>query len=54
LPLKSTFKEIYSSPALIHLINESALITLFEDINKKDIKLFIKNVDILEKFKNNF
>lgn len=54
LPLKANFKEIYSSPSLIHLLNETAVITLFEDINKKDIKLFIKNNDILEAFKIRF
>ena len=54
LPTRPLYKEIYSSPALIHFLNESAFINLIEDLNYKDIKLYVRHSKIIDNFKNMF
>lgn len=52
LPFKSTFKEVYSNIFLLKLFDENFLTTLFQDINIKDIKIFVKHKELLELFKS--
>ncbi len=54
LPLRPSFKEVYSSPMLIHLFTESCIVTFFEELNIKDIKLYITNSEIIKLFSTMF
>ncbi len=54
LPYRSSFKQTYSNPYLIKLLNENFFANNLQDINQKDIKLFIQNKNIIESFKNKF
>lgn len=52
LPLKSSFKEVYSNMFILKLFDENFINTLLQDINKKSIKIYITNPTILNVFKN--
>jgi len=54
LPFKATFKEVYSNMFLLHLFDENLLITLLQDINIKDLKLYVKQKKIILLFKKYF
>lgn len=54
LPTKSTTKNTYSNVHILRLLDESALAVVLQDINIKDIKIYNKNKNLLELFKNNF
>ena len=51
LPIKADLKEIHTNMYILHSFNQHALITLLQDINIKDIKIYVKNKDILTSFK---
>jgi len=50
LPFRSTFKEVYSNMFLLDLFDENFLVTLFQDMNIKDLKLYVKQTKILDYF----
>lgn len=54
IPLKSQNKETYSNNIILSMFNENFLYTIFDNINNKDIKIYIQNQEILELFKNQF
>ena len=54
VPYKSNFKNVYSNMAILRLFDENFLLTLLQDMNTKDVRLFIKNKKILEFFKSRF
>jgi len=51
LPQTNTIKNIYSNISLLKSFDDSALATILQDINPKDIRLYIKNKKIIELFK---
>ncbi len=51
LPHKTDIKNIYSNIALLKFFDETFLATLLQDINPKDIRLYIKNKKLIELFK---
>ncbi len=51
LPHKTDIKNIYSNISLLKSFDESFLATVLQDINPKDIRLYIKNKKIIELFK---
>lgn len=51
LPHKTDIKNIYSNIALLKSFDETFLATLLQDINPKDIRLYIKNKKLIELFK---
>lgn len=51
LPFKSTFKEVYQNLYILKLFNETFLASILQDINQKDIKVYLQNKDILTLFK---
>lgn len=54
LPFMSNFKEIHSNTFLMKLFNENFINTILQDINDKDIKIYIKNKEILNSFKDKY
>lgn len=54
LPFKSTLKEVYFSMFLLKLFDESFWIILLQEINVKDIKIFVQQKNILHHFKKLF
>jgi hypothetical protein len=54
LPYKSNIKDIYSSICILKLFDENFIATVFQDINPKDIRIFIKNKNILQIFRKMF
>lgn len=53
-PYKSNIKNIYSNICILKLFDENFIATVFQDINPKDIRIFIKNKNIIDIFKNMF
>lgn len=51
LPHKTEIKNIYSNISLLKSFDESSLATVLQDINPKDIRLYIKNKKLIELFK---
>lgn len=51
LPYKTTIKNIYSNISLLKAFDISSIATILQDINPKDIRLYIKNKKIIELFK---
>lgn len=51
LPHKTDIKNIYSNISLLKSFDESFIATILQDINPKDIRLYIKNKKIIELFK---
>lgn len=51
LPHKTDIKNIYSNISLLKSFDETFLATILQDINPKDIRLYIKNKKIIELFK---
>jgi len=51
LPHKTDIKNIYSNISLLKLFDETFLATILQDVNPKDIRLYIKNKKIIELFK---
>lgn len=54
LPFRSTFKEVYSNTFILRLFDENFIWSILQDINSKDIKIYIQNKEILSYFKNFF
>lgn len=54
LPYKSDSKKIYSNLCILNLFDENFISTIFQDINDKDIKIYIKNQYIINDFKKIF
>lgn len=54
LPYKSDSKKIYSNLCILNLFDENFVTTLLQDINNKDIKIYIKNQKIINDFKKKF
>jgi len=54
VPYKSDFKNVYSNMAILRIFDENFLLTLLQDMNIKDIRLFVKNKKILDFFKDSF
>ncbi len=54
LPIKATFKEIYSNSTILNLFNETFLVSLFEYFSYKDIKIYVKDKKMLNLFKEMF
>lgn len=52
LPFKSSFKEVYSNMYIIKLFDESFVNILIQDINKKPIKIYVSNPEMLTMFKH--
>lgn len=50
LPFRAAFREVYSNPCILKLFESYAVSTLFQDILPKDIKLSVKNQQIIETF----
>ena len=51
LPQTTTIKNMYSNISLLKSFDDSAVATILQDINPKDIRLYIKNKKIIELFK---
>lgn len=51
LPFSSTLKKAQSNIYIIRLLHENIVSTLFQDWNTKDMRLYIKQKDILDAFK---
>lgn len=51
LPQTTTIKHVYSNISLLKSFDDSAVATILQDINPKDIRLYIKNKKIIELFK---
>ncbi len=51
LPQKTDIKNIYSNVSLLKSFDETFLATILQDINPKDIRLYIKSKKIIELFK---
>ena len=51
LPHKTDIKNIYSNISLLKSVAETFIATILQDINPKDIRLYIKNKKIIELFK---
>ena len=51
LPHKTDIKNIYSNISLLKSFDEAFIATILQDINPKDIRLYIKNKKIIELFK---
>jgi len=54
LPHKSNIKNIYSNICILKLFDENFIATIFQDINPKDVRIFIKNKNILDIFRKMF
>ncbi|MBU0626825.1 hypothetical protein KKG31_03355 [Patescibacteria group bacterium] len=54
LPYKSNIKNIYSNECILKFFDENFIATVLQDINPKDIRIFIQNKDILDLFKKKF
>jgi len=54
VPYKSTYKKIYSNLSILRFFDENFLYTLLQDLNLKDIRIYVKNKQILEFFKKRF
>ncbi|NOZ44514.1 MAG: hypothetical protein GXP45_05260 [bacterium] len=54
VPYQSDQKKIYSSMSVLSLMDENALITLLQDFNPKDLRVYVKNKKILDLFKSSF
>ncbi len=51
LPMKPSFKEVYSNMYILKLFDECFVNTVLQDINKKTITLSVMNPDIIQYFK---
>ncbi|MEI6773392.1 MAG: hypothetical protein WCL18_00745 [bacterium] len=51
MPNKTDIKNIYSNISLLKSFDETFIATILQDINPKDIRLYIKNKRIIELFK---
>jgi len=54
LPYKNTSKNIYSNMHMVRMFDENFLATFLQWINQKDIRLYVNNKKILNKFKKMF
>lgn len=54
LPYKSDNKKIYSNMCILRLFDENFIWSFLQDINYKDIKIYIKNKPIIDDFKVTF
>lgn len=54
LPFRATFREVYSNMFIIKLFDTHALATLLQDLNIRDTKIYVKNKQIIELFKEHF
>ncbi len=54
LPFRSTFKEVYSNTFILRLFDENFIWSILQDINGKDIKIYVQNKEILSYFKDLF
>jgi hypothetical protein len=52
LPFRASFKEVYSNMFILKLFNESFINTILQDINQKNLKIYITNQQMLKTFKN--
>ena len=54
LPYKSTLEQVYSNKLLTNLFDQNFVSNIIQDINTKDIKLYIQNKNILKEFKSSY
>ena len=54
LPYKNTSKKIYSNMYIVKMFEENFLATIFQWFNPKDIRLYVNNKQVLNKFKEMF
>lgn len=54
LPFRATFREVYSNMFIIKLFDTHAIATLMQDINPRDTKIYVKNKQIIELYKELF
>ncbi len=54
LPFKSQLREVYSNIFILKLFDENFLATILQDINTKDVKIYLKQKEILTHFKDVF
>lgn len=54
LPFKSQLREVYSNIFILRLFDENFLATILQDTNTKDIKIYLKQKEILTHFKTIF
>jgi len=52
LPIKPSFKEVYSNMYILKLFDEYFVNTLIQDINKSTVKLSVTNEEIISQFRN--
>lgn len=51
LPYKSDIKNVYSNMNILSLFDQYFLAVHLQDLNPKDLKIYVKNKDIIKKFK---
>jgi len=54
VPYKSNFKNTYSNMMVLRLFDQNFLATILQDINIKDVKIYVKNKSVLDLFKVKF
>jgi len=54
VPFSNTLKKAQSNIYIIKLLHENFIATIFQDINQKDTRIYVKNKDIIETFKQMF
>jgi len=54
VPYKSNFKNVYSNMCILKLLDENFLATILQDINPRDIRIYVKSKQVLDIFKKKF
>ena len=52
IPLVSNTKEIYNNSYILKLMDETAIATLIQDINQQDIRIYLSQSKLLDRFKH--
>ena len=54
VPFSNTLKKAQSNIYILKLFHENFIATIFQDINQKDTRIFVKNKEILDTFRHIF
>ena len=54
LPFRASFREVYSNMFIIKMFDENFVATLLQDINPEDVKIYVKQKNIIDSFKKSF
>ncbi len=54
VPFSNTLKKAQSNIYILKLFHENFIATIFQDINQKDTRIFVKNKEILDTFRHTF